>query len=757
MNTGAFGENFPYSNFHALNMDWIIKIAKDFLDQYTHIQEIIEQGETDIQTLTDYELDQLQEKSDTLKGLLQDWYDTHSQDIADELASALSDLNDWYTLHENYLNDTLQSNITTFDRHAELKAQETLESIPDDYTTLSNNVAELFSSFDNTRELDNIIKNVRIVGQSPIDYPLVFNDIRNGYNSQTGFNLWFYGFGTALLTDYTFQQNASGHYEAVVQGISISFDYDFSNITPGERKLDNNGYPISWRAYNQAVLPLILRERINSFEKIEPISDIITNVRINGEIENDLVFNDIRNNYQNKTGFQLWHEGFTSMVAIDMSFDTNATGHYLTHYNGASISFDYDFSRITAGTRYAHNNGYKLSATVYNRQNAGNKIFEEESQLGLYFSNLHFIGEGRIAISDVRNNYQGKTGFIIYSSDDDGTVYDVLNEGKAHNLPVSGHYEYCTEKGIITLDYDLTLLESGNRVSGQGLTHLISKDCYIDIAKPFLKSYKETTITVKPVGQTADFNNLRTAFEYARTLANINNPVTIELYEGTYNVQGYYTPEEWSTESTAFIGLILPDYCTLKGIGSRDSIIVNGQDTEKRHYISTININDNCTIENVTFVSNYLRYAIHDDYSHSDRYSKRVLKNCKFVHTNGWYSASYGAGIHDNDDVQLVDCIFYTDVENDYSISFHTNIDFIHGSKITLENCRCGSKGLNVITLAEGATTNVKLVGNRADTVALTRDNASVPICTKVTGYANNIDNYTCTTGQPSDYFDMND
>ena len=42
MNSGAFGENFPYTNFHELNMDWIIKIAKDFLDQYTHIQQIID-------------------------------------------------------------------------------------------------------------------------------------------------------------------------------------------------------------------------------------------------------------------------------------------------------------------------------------------------------------------------------------------------------------------------------------------------------------------------------------------------------------------------------------------------------------------------------------------------------------------------------------------------------------------------------------------------------------------------------------------
>ena len=35
MNMGAFGENFPYSNFHDLNLDWIVKIVKDFFDEYS--------------------------------------------------------------------------------------------------------------------------------------------------------------------------------------------------------------------------------------------------------------------------------------------------------------------------------------------------------------------------------------------------------------------------------------------------------------------------------------------------------------------------------------------------------------------------------------------------------------------------------------------------------------------------------------------------------------------------------------------------
>lgn len=41
MSIGAFGENFPYSNFHDLNMDWIIKTIKDFNDKYPEVMEDI--------------------------------------------------------------------------------------------------------------------------------------------------------------------------------------------------------------------------------------------------------------------------------------------------------------------------------------------------------------------------------------------------------------------------------------------------------------------------------------------------------------------------------------------------------------------------------------------------------------------------------------------------------------------------------------------------------------------------------------------
>lgn len=131
MNNGAFGENFPYSNFHDLNMDWIIKIAKDFLDQYTHIQQVIEEGETSLENLTTEGLQTLADKAEEIEGLLNQWYETHSTDIANALADALNDLNDAKT-----------SAIASFNTQAEQKAQEVIASIPSDYTALATNAIQ---------------------------------------------------------------------------------------------------------------------------------------------------------------------------------------------------------------------------------------------------------------------------------------------------------------------------------------------------------------------------------------------------------------------------------------------------------------------------------------------------------------------------------------------------------------------------------------------------------------------------------------
>ena len=124
-------EGFPYTNFHELNLDWIIKIAKDFLDQYTNIQQTITQGLEDLDT-----------KAQQLQELLDAWYEEHSQDIADQLEAALQDLNDWYTQHEGYLDQYVQDSIQDFNQEAQTIGNQVIASIPADYTQLSNTVTD---------------------------------------------------------------------------------------------------------------------------------------------------------------------------------------------------------------------------------------------------------------------------------------------------------------------------------------------------------------------------------------------------------------------------------------------------------------------------------------------------------------------------------------------------------------------------------------------------------------------------------------
>ena len=139
MNTGAFGEGFPYTNFHDLNMDWIIKIAKDFLDQYTHIQDVIAQGLQDLDDKTQEGLQELNDLAGTLEQHLNDWYDTHSEDIANQLTSALQDLNNWYTEHQGYLDQYITDSTNLFHSEVSEIINSTLESLPADYTSLAYN------------------------------------------------------------------------------------------------------------------------------------------------------------------------------------------------------------------------------------------------------------------------------------------------------------------------------------------------------------------------------------------------------------------------------------------------------------------------------------------------------------------------------------------------------------------------------------------------------------------------------------------
>ena len=54
MNTGAFGEGFPYTNFHDLNLDWIISEVKNLGHKVTEYKELLDSMGVSIEEFQEY-------------------------------------------------------------------------------------------------------------------------------------------------------------------------------------------------------------------------------------------------------------------------------------------------------------------------------------------------------------------------------------------------------------------------------------------------------------------------------------------------------------------------------------------------------------------------------------------------------------------------------------------------------------------------------------------------------------------------------
>lgn len=107
---GAFGENYPYTNFHDLNLDWIIQIVKDFKDKYSGIESEVSADVDYIRETTEHIEDLIESIPMFINNvLIPDNYpgtDTQKlQECLDELqdTGGVIVLNRSYTLDENLI------------------------------------------------------------------------------------------------------------------------------------------------------------------------------------------------------------------------------------------------------------------------------------------------------------------------------------------------------------------------------------------------------------------------------------------------------------------------------------------------------------------------------------------------------------------------------------------------------------------------------------------------------------------------------
>lgn len=227
-----------------------------------------------------------------------------------------------------------------------------------------------------------------------------------------------------------------------------------------------------------------------------------------------------------------------------------------------------------------------------------------------------------------------------------------------------------------------------------------------------------------------------------KSIKDSSNDKIYDVYinEGEYDIVSEYFGEQDYTDSTDK-GLNIPDYVNLIGLGDRDKIVLKGEmpDTIKystSQYYSTINIQYNNNLENLTVTAYNCRYPIHDQTSAKSKDCVRKVKNCIFIHKgyNGtpytgsvdaehnttqyrWGSAhAYGQGTNSGSYCSFDYCHF--DAQGNTGSAFLTHDDSaaVKGTEIIITNCQFNNKGTsNLIQISALGAKNciITFVGNK--------------------------------------------
>lgn len=207
-------------------------------------------------------------------------------------------------------------------------------------------------------------------------------------------------------------------------------------------------------------------------------------------------------------------------------------------------------------------------------------------------------------------------------------------------------------------------------------------------------SIERTRTTIVTVGATnSNFTSLRDAIDAINSYggASETNRFEVRIKEGTYDISSYYTSAEKA--QSGFVGLTVPDWVTLKGVGNREKTILQYVLETASNKICVLNLQNTCSLENLTLYGVKTRYCVHDDKAnYIGTPYKRFCKNVHFKGDTMTLGAVYGAGINSNAEWIFEDCIFESLTETNYQNCFS-----VHGSgqqvqvgssSVLFDNCR---------------------------------------------------------------------
>ena len=639
MNNGAFGENFPYSNFHDLNMDWIIKIAKDFLDQYTHIQETIDQG-----------IDDLNAKAEELENILQELSNNYSEELAQKAVDALRELD-----------ADIAGRLAQFNIDANNIVQEAIASIPADYTDLSrlvNNNKELITQLQETRYTEALYS------------PAEESAYTSGATSTTSVYFITKNNGTVCLPKGC--------------GIASIRLLNSSEVTHAVclylmERIGQNRYRVHAKYPN---LTIDNSRYLNI--AIKPANvDLFIGIRQ-------------ENAYGLKYTDGTFTGGDTGLVILysgDPAVDETISptiGDFNRAYNVEII-----------GLMTPRFNGCVTAPNTIPLKNI-NITDEVDWYENKGFSNTSIhVGETITTYqNNLTDSQAGATSHPILIRDNDGTLLYNIQSLNSSGYPEAFTYLEFDIYGRFLRTLTQSEFDTNGFSSDAYYVALRKYYSYNTqyVISPVNVEWIAGAKNEYTVGANGDFT---TFTEALRTLANDTREKTIYIEEGIYDIYAEKGGASYIQSITNPASLnwrdvseVVPPNTTIIGKGRvvlqfEPPAEVIGSD-EMAFLFSPLNVSGSCHIENIEIWATNCRYAIHDETSSRPEfnYVRRSYKNVRASKRHGTYGNDqcYAAGIAPNGVYDFDNCVFYND--RNWTFSMHSTT-MQENDKVTVNMNNC--------------------------------------------------------------------
>ena len=283
---------------------------------------------------------------------------------------------------------------------------------------------------------------------------------------------------------------------------------------------------------------------------------------------------------------------------------------------------------------------------------------ENETTIKFFMNNIFSFSNGKYARVSEDVVLTISDGQLLYLNFDSSNTGDV----NVSNFIIENALTFkpSSTKFVLLFNY-------GNKL----ITNIYKFNSYID---NYSGDSSSTYGSVLTVGKSkAMFTTINQAVDYARPLANINNPITIIVYPGTYK-------EVVNLLGTSYISIIGVNKITCVLRDDSGQYLNAPLRVEGQSYISNMTIIATHEDDTSTPVDSLRSYAVHAD---DDGEGTTEFNNCILI---SYQNAALGCGLHTNQTVKLIDCELYSYCPNESTMKDNGALYLHDGSEATNQN-----------------------------------------------------------------------